>query len=120
MLGDPTVPVVVTGDMNDAPEAVTTSILTGPEDGDPERPDKGDPVRLYNLADRIPAERRYSRVYRGRGELIDHILVSRPLLLAGVRADSLVDDLVGITESLGVREKVVVPDHACVVAQMEW
>ena len=120
MLRDPGVPVVVTGDMNDAPEAVTTSILTGPQDGDPERPDKGDPVRLYNLADRIPAKRRYSRVYRGRGELIDHILVSRPLLLAGVRADALVDDLVGITESLAVREKIVIPDHACVVAQMEW
>ena len=120
MLEHREVPVITAGDMNDSPEAVTTTILAGPEDGDPERPDKGDPVRLYNLADRIPSQRRYSRIYRGRGELIDHIFVSRPLLLAGVTADSLVDDLVGVTASLEAREKAVVPDHACVTAHINW
>jgi endonuclease/exonuclease/phosphatase family metal-dependent hydrolase len=120
MTADSEVPVVLTGDMNDGPEAVTTSILAGPEDGDPERPDKGDPVRLYNLADRIPARRRYSRLYNGRRELIDHIFVSRPLLLAGVTADALVDPLVPITASLKARERAVVPDHACVTARISW
>jgi endonuclease/exonuclease/phosphatase family metal-dependent hydrolase len=123
MVGDPVgaeVPTILAGDMNDEALAVTTAMLAGPEDGDPRRPDKGDPVRLYNLADRIPADRRFSRIYRGRRELIDHVLVSRPLLLAGVHADALVDDIPGITESIQERADAVVPDHACVVAQLSW
>lgn len=32
---------------------------------------------MWNLAARIPGPRRYSRVYRGRREIIAHILVSR-------------------------------------------
>ena len=40
-------------------------------------PDQGDGQRLCNLAARIPAGQRCDRRYRGRPELIDHILVSR-------------------------------------------
>ncbi|MBW8487144.1 endonuclease/exonuclease/phosphatase family protein [Actinomadura parmotrematis] len=77
--------VVVMGDLNDGPEAATTQILLGPpgsELGTPgaDRPDGGDGARLWNLAPRIPEDERYSRVYRGRRELIDHLLVSRALL----------------------------------------
>jgi hypothetical protein len=43
-----------------------------------DRADKGD--GLWNLAARIPAEQRFSRAYHGRGELIDHILVSHALV----------------------------------------
>jgi hypothetical protein len=46
--------------------------------------------------------------------------VSRPLLLAGVTADALVDPLVPITASLKARERAVVPDHACVTARISW
>jgi predicted extracellular nuclease len=35
---------------------------------------------LWNLAARIPGPQRLSRVYRGRGELIDHLLVSHALV----------------------------------------
>jgi predicted extracellular nuclease len=72
----------VLGDLNDVPEAATTQILHGPpgsEIGTPgfDRPDQGDGQRLFNLAARIiPASERYSRIYRGRPELIDHILAS--------------------------------------------
>jgi predicted extracellular nuclease len=118
MLEHRDVPVVCMGDFNDIPEAVTTTILYGPEDGDPKRPDKGDPVRLYNLADQIPAGRRYSRIYRGKRELLDHVLVSRPLFLAGTRINSLVDDIEPITESVRARADEVVPDHACQVATL--
>jgi hypothetical protein len=83
-----------------------------PEDGNPNRPDLGDPYRLYNVADRIPTERAFSRIYRNRRELIDHIMISRPLLLAGVTADAFVDDLVGITEDVDSRRDAVRPDHA--------
>lgn len=72
-----TLPVIVVGDMNDGPDAVTTQLLLGPPDGDPHRPDKGDDVRLYNLSDQIPQDHRYSRIFNGQKELIDHILLSR-------------------------------------------
>jgi endonuclease/exonuclease/phosphatase family metal-dependent hydrolase len=77
--------VIVLGDLNDEPTAATTQILLGPsgsEIGTPgfERPDQGDGSRRWNLAPLIPEERRFSRVFRGRGELIDHILVSQALV----------------------------------------
>lgn len=73
--------VVVLGDLNDEPEAATTQILHGPPGseigtGGYDQPDQGDGARLWNLAVRIPEPERYSRIYRGRRELIDHILVS--------------------------------------------
>ena len=45
-----------------------------------DRPDQGDLCRLWNLAPLIPEARRFTRIFRGRGELIDHILVSRALV----------------------------------------
>jgi endonuclease/exonuclease/phosphatase family metal-dependent hydrolase len=77
--------VVVTGDMNDVPEAATTQIVLGPPGSEIGtdgfgKPDAGDGQRLWNLAALIPEDQRYSRVYRGRRELIDHILVSHALV----------------------------------------
>lgn len=77
--------LVLLGDMNDEPDAATSQILVGPggsEIGTPgaERPDRGDAYRLFNLASLLPEGERQTRVYRGRGEIIDHILVSRALL----------------------------------------
>src|SRR5918996_1739107 len=95
--------VVVLGDLNDEPTAATTQILLGPpgsEIGTPgfDRPDRGDDARLWNLAPLIPPERRFSRVFRGRGELIDHILVSHALVNridhvdSGTRPPSITED----------------------------
>ncbi len=77
--------LVVMGDLNDTVDAATTQVLLGP--GGSEigtlgmlRPDRGDGDRLWNLAPLLPEDERFSRVYRGRGELIDHVLVSRALL----------------------------------------
>ena len=77
--------VVVAGDLNDEAQAATTQILLGPpgsEIGTPgyDQPDAGDGSRLWNLAALIPEPERYSRIYRGRRELIDHLLVSHALL----------------------------------------
>lgn len=77
--------VVVLGDLNDEPTAATTQILLGPTGseigtGGFDAPDKGDRQRLWNLAARIPEAQRFSREYRGRRELIDHILVSHALV----------------------------------------
>jgi len=77
--------LVVLGDLNDETHAATTTLLHGPpgsEIGTPgfDRPDQGDGARLWNLALLIPPDKRHSRTYNGRPELIDHILVSHALL----------------------------------------
>jgi endonuclease/exonuclease/phosphatase family metal-dependent hydrolase len=79
--------VLVPGDLNDEPDAATTQILHGPPGseigtGGYDRPDHGDGQRLWNLAPRIPEPERYSRIYRGRRKLIDHILASHQLTCA--------------------------------------
>ncbi len=78
-------PVLVLGDFNDEPAAATTLIPLGPpgsELGTPgaQVPDKGDAWRLWNLAPLLPEGERFTRIYHGRRELIDHIMVSRALL----------------------------------------
>jgi Endonuclease/Exonuclease/phosphatase family len=55
-------PLVLTGDLNDTPEAATTQVLLGPPGseigtGGFDQPDKGDPQRLWNLADHMPRDR---------------------------------------------------------------
>jgi endonuclease/exonuclease/phosphatase family metal-dependent hydrolase len=76
--------ILVMGDLNDEPNAATTQILLGPPGSEIgtagfERPDQGDAHRLWNLAAKIPEGHRYSRIYRGRRELIDHILASHTI-----------------------------------------
>ncbi|MCO1597640.1 endonuclease/exonuclease/phosphatase family protein [Micromonospora sp. RHAY321] len=115
--GQPGMPTILCGDLNDGPDAVTTVLLEGPADGDVHRPDKGDAVRLYNLGRRLPPARGYSRIYQGRGELIDHILATRDLQLRLVGIDSLVDDITSIGVSTRSREAAIVPDHAPVIAR---
>ncbi|MDP3889891.1 hypothetical protein, partial [Nocardioides sp.] len=65
----------------------TTQILHGPPGsevgtGGIDRPDTGDAQRLWNTAGFIDEAERWSRVYRGRRELIDHVLVSHSLINA--------------------------------------
>ena len=37
--------------------------------------DQGDARRLWNVAPKLPAGRNFTRIFQGRPELIDHILV---------------------------------------------
>ena len=95
--------VVVAGGLNDEPQAATTQIFHGPPGSEIgtagfELPDRGDRQRLWNTAGLIDESERWSRVYRGRRELIDHILVSHALIGAvehattgGVAIDSIGD-----------------------------
>jgi endonuclease/exonuclease/phosphatase family metal-dependent hydrolase len=122
-------PVILVGDLNDAPEAATTQILLGPPGSQPgtrafARADDGDSARLFNLANFIPLERRYSRINNGVAELIDHILVSEDWLPE--RRPPTVDahvDLFGMLPSVGENPKVrraeEVPDHAPLTAELE-
>ena len=119
--------VVVLGDLNDGVDAATTQMLLGPGgseigSGAEMRPDQGDAWRLWDLAPLIPEDRRYSRIYRGRGELIDHILISRALLEKVTSVDSLVDQpvpLPSITDNPNARKNAPGSDHAPVVAILD-
>jgi len=99
----------VAGDLNDEPEAATTQLLHGPpgsELGTPgfDHPDQGNGQRLWNLALLIPENQRFSRVYRGRGELIDHLLVSHVLVKAVQTVPTGEIDIPSITEQPGEQQ----------------
>ncbi|GAA1277031.1 endonuclease/exonuclease/phosphatase family protein [Sphaerisporangium rubeum] len=117
-------PVVVCGDFNDEPQAATTQIVLGPpgsELGTPGafRPDRGDPWRLWNLYSLLPEGERFSRVHNGRGELIDHILVSRALLDKVDEMRSVVGHgLPSVTEDPGPRRNATDSDHAPLYARL--
>lgn len=119
--------VVVLGDLNDEPAAATTQILHGPPGSEIgtdgyDRPDQGDAARLWNLALRIPELQRFSRIYRGRGELIDHILVSRALVDlvrdGAVTTESTRPDP-SITDDPGTRRDAAGSDHRPVLAAID-
>jgi endonuclease/exonuclease/phosphatase family metal-dependent hydrolase len=114
--------VILLGDLNDEPAAATTQIPLGPpgsEIGTPGfgRPDQGDGSRLWNLAPLIPAERRFSRVFEGRRELLDHILVSRALVERVESAYTGPGEPPSITENPTARRDDPVSDHLPVVAR---
>lgn len=124
--------LILLGDMNDVTDAATTQILQGPGGseigtGGFDRKDKGDDSRLFNLAPLIPEERRYSRIYRGNRELIDHILVSKELVSGNPRrlpvVDSHVSDtdvpMVSITDNPEERLGKPGSDHSPIVATFE-
>lgn len=125
------VPLLMLGDLNDVPEAQTSLIFNGPPGSEIGtlgfgRPDKGDDARLFNLAPLIPQERRFSRVERGRPELLDQILASVEWFPDGddgkrrlPEADSHVDfraELPSVTNDPNEREEDTAPDHAPVTA----
>jgi endonuclease/exonuclease/phosphatase family metal-dependent hydrolase len=116
--------VVVLGDLNDEPYAATTQILLGPPGSEIgtegfERPDQGDRRRLWNLAPLIPEERRFTRLYRGRPELVDHVLVSHTLVQRVIRADTTDQAPPSITEFPSGRRNAPGSDHRPVVAELD-
>jgi predicted extracellular nuclease len=121
--------LILLGDMNDVTDAATTQMLQGPggsEIGTPafNRPDRGDDTRLFNLAPRIPEQRRFSRIYRGNKELIDHILVSQEMLPGQPRQVPTVDShiesaLPSISDDPNTRRGQPGSDHAPIIALFE-
>ena len=117
-------PLMVLGDLNDEPQAATTQILLGPPGSElgtagADRPDGGDASRLWNLAPRIPDDERYSRIYRGRGELIDHILASQTLL-AQTQEVRMVHGqaLPSVTDDAPARRDAPASDHALLFTRL--
>ncbi|MGF1448455.1 MAG: endonuclease/exonuclease/phosphatase family protein [Opitutales bacterium] len=129
-------PVIVLGDLNDVPEAQTSMLLNGPPGseigtGGFHPRDRGDPQRLFNLAPLIPETERFSRVFRGRGELLDQILASEECLPRqddGKRAvpevRSRVDfahrRIASVSEDPSDRREEVAPDHSPVLARFPF
>jgi endonuclease/exonuclease/phosphatase family metal-dependent hydrolase len=116
--------VVVLGDLNDEPLAGTTQILLGPPGSEIgtegfDRPDQGDPWRLWNLAPLIPEERRFTRIFRGRHELIDHVLVSHALVRRVTRVDTTSEAPPSITEFPWQRRDARTSDHRPVFAEFD-
>lgn len=68
---------------------------------------------------RIPAAQRFSRIYRGRGELIDHILVSHNLV-DHIADGAVTTDAAGTTNSIdddpNRRHSTDASDHRPVLA----
>jgi|APTNR8051073442_1049403.scaffolds.fasta_scaffold01132_8 endonuclease/exonuclease/phosphatase family metal-dependent hydrolase len=135
LVGNAATPLIVLGDLNDVPDSATAQMLNGPPGseigtGGFQPADRGDDARLFNLAPLIPDETRYSRVFRGRGELLDQILVSEEMMPRGDdgrrRLPSEVtshvnvgDGLASIEEDPRRRRDEAVPDHAPVTATFE-
>ena len=114
------------GDLNDGAEAATTQIVNGHPARRSAPPGLTAPTkvtrRLWNLAPRIPAEQRFSRIYRGRKELIDHIFVSHALV-GKIAQDHVTTDVAGRTPSIDddptQRRGAPVSDQRPVLASIE-
>ena len=61
---DAQAPVIVLGDLNDGDASDTLAVLTR--------------TGLVDLVTRLPPLERYTHLYRGQGEALDHVLVSAP------------------------------------------
>ena len=125
-------PLIILGDFNDVPEAQTSLILNGPTGSEIgprgfDRPDQGDAFRLFNLAPLIDPNRRYSRVHRGRGEMLDQIYASVDLFPVEQNNDRRLpevdshidfeDQLSSVGDNPGERVDEIAPDHAPVTAK---
>ncbi len=80
LIGDPEAFVVVMGDLNDYYDSAPLRALTeGSIPGG----------RLVNVADMLPPVERYSYIFQGVSQLLDHILVTSALAARQVRVDVL-------------------------------
>jgi predicted extracellular nuclease len=116
--------VMVVGDLNDEPQAATTQILLGPPGSElgtagADRPDAGDASRLWNLAPLLPDGEKFSRVYHGRGELIDHLLVSDAVRRRVAEVHTLhPGTLPSVTDEPAARRNAPASDHAMIYTRL--
>jgi hypothetical protein len=69
---DPRARIIVLGDLNDFEDSPPLAVLEA--------------AGLEDLVNRLPAEIRYSYVYQGNSQVLDHVLVS-PSLAAGAEVE---------------------------------
>lgn len=115
---DPDAMIVVAGDFNAAPDEVPVQAICG----DVEDTGNGDLARrvLVPIENTIPESSRYTLFHHGRGELLDHMLVTRNLLAhyrgSEIHNETLHDESV----AFAVDRKFPESDHAPVVATFEF
>jgi len=120
--------VVFCGDLNDEVEAATTQIIQGPSGSEIgtrgfRTGDKGDGFRMWNLAPILPTvgnEPAFTRRFKGRGELIDHIFASHALVnpknMPAARTVMASNTLPSVEDEPNDRANEPGSDHAAVVA----
>ncbi len=123
--------VIVAGDLNDTEYFATTTLLQGPGGSELgavgfDRPDKGGADQMWNLGLAIEPPLRFSRIFQGCAELIDHVCVSHALL-AGRGTVTTLDPTTGHPDPAGTpsvgerpseRRNEPASDHRPVVADL--
>lgn len=74
---------------------------------------------MWNLESLIPEEERFTRIYRGQRELIDHLLVSHALTDSIESVTTGGADISSVTDSPGRRNVAEASDHRPVVATFD-
>jgi endonuclease/exonuclease/phosphatase family metal-dependent hydrolase len=109
--------IVVAGDLNADAAACALRILTADVE------DTGNPDLLSRslvpLEDRLPVERRYTVVHRGRRHMLDHLLASQSIARMHVATEVLNDDLLDEYEA-GKTLEPLGSLHAPLVAELAW
>ena len=82
------------------------------------RPTSGDRQRLWNTAALIDESERWSRVYRGRRELIDHVFVSHALIGTVEHATTGGVEIDSIGDQPGNRRNAPASDHRPVLVDL--
>lgn len=89
-----------------------------------DQPDEGDGDRMLNLATLIPEPKRFSRIYRGRMELIDHIFVSHYLVTGTHTTDvttvAAAPGIPSVEDNPNEQKGTPGSDHAAVVATFDF
>ncbi len=112
---DPEARVVVLGDFNDTLDSEGLRIVVG----DARACDSPSlaPMELVACEEAIPADRRFTQVYRGRREMLDHILISQSLLPHFLGAEAHNERLRPAQEGPGFDPYDPGSDHAPVLAR---
>lgn len=115
---DPGARIVVAGDFNATPEDVPVQAIRG----DVENTGNGALANrvLVPIEQTVPGPARYTLFHMGRGEMLDHMLITRNLL-AGYRGSEIHNEILH-DESAAFAEDKKFPesDHAPVVATFEF
>lgn len=115
--GDAEARIVVAGDLNaDAAASALRILIADVEDTG----NLGLQSRsMVPLEDRVPAERRYTVVHRGRRHMLDHLLASQSIARMHVATEVLNDDLLDEYDA-GKTLEPLGSLHAPLVAELDW
>ena len=115
---DPDAQIIVAGDFNAAPDEVPVLAIRG----DVEDTGNGDLARrvLVPIEHTVPEPARYTLFHQGKGQMLDHMLVTRNLL-AHYRGSEIHNELLhDESAAFAIDRKFPESDHAPVVATFEF